>query len=268
MPTIETDTGAEITVHSQGNGPGLVLLHGGGVGFREYARPARAFAQHFTVHLYNRRGRPGAAPMDETYSIATDIADLAAVLRHTGARDIFGHSGGGFVALRAALTLPLRKIAVYDPAIPTPGRLPPAQLNALETAVTIGNYPLAIATMFRIANPHAAASKMPLSWHTLMAKAFLSTPLGHRFAEVMPTIPRELNELAAHAGPPSDYAPITAEVLLAAGTRSPAHFAQDCHAVAAEIPHARSITIPGGTHNSANIARKPFMQPFLDFLST
>lgn len=25
--------------------------------------------------------------------------------------------------------------------------------------------------------------------------------------------------------------------------------------------------IPGGTHNSANIARKPFIQPFLDFFS-
>src|SRR5258706_16107655 len=118
VDTITTARGTAIPVHTQGTGPGLVVVHGGGVGLHEYRRLARALSDRFTVHLYNRRGRPGAAPMDaSTYTVDTDIDDLADVLDHTGARNVFGHSGGGFVALRAGLRLPLERIAVYDPGL-------------------------------------------------------------------------------------------------------------------------------------------------------
>ena len=103
-------------VRSIGDGPGVVILHGGGVAEREYHRLAQALSDRFSVHLYNRRGRSDSAPLDGTETVATDIGDLAAVLEHTGARSIFGHSGGGFVALQAGLRLPLERIAVYDPA--------------------------------------------------------------------------------------------------------------------------------------------------------
>jgi pimeloyl-ACP methyl ester carboxylesterase len=109
--------GAGIAVHSVGTGPGIVILHGGGVMERDYRRLAQALSDRFTVHLYNRRGRPDSAPLDGTETVTTDIDDLAAVLEHTGARNVFGHSGGGFVALRAGLSLPLERIAVYDPGV-------------------------------------------------------------------------------------------------------------------------------------------------------
>ena len=51
------------------------------------------------VHCYNRRGRAGSSPQPADYSAATEVADLATVLRETGASDVVAHSYGGFVAL-------------------------------------------------------------------------------------------------------------------------------------------------------------------------
>src|SRR3982751_4224316 len=111
---VRSGDGASIPVQTTGTGPGIVILHGGGVATRDYQRLAAALADRFTVHLYNRRGRPDTAPLTGTETVETDLVDLGAVLEHTGARSVFGHSGGGFVALRAGLSLPLERIAVYD----------------------------------------------------------------------------------------------------------------------------------------------------------
>ena len=55
---VTSGDGASISVYSTGAGPGIVILHGGGVAVRDYQRLATALSDRFTVHLYNRRGRP------------------------------------------------------------------------------------------------------------------------------------------------------------------------------------------------------------------
>ena len=61
--TTRSADGAAVHVHSLGTGPGVVLLHGGGIAGREYHRLARALAVRCTVHLYDRRGRAGSAAL-------------------------------------------------------------------------------------------------------------------------------------------------------------------------------------------------------------
>ena len=58
------------------------------------------------VHTYNRRGRAGSSGQGGDYSAATEVRDLAAVMRDTGSVDVVAHSYGGFVALQAARTSP------------------------------------------------------------------------------------------------------------------------------------------------------------------
>jgi pimeloyl-ACP methyl ester carboxylesterase len=131
--------GATLVVRSIGDGPGIVILHGGGLAERDYHRLAVALSDRFSVHLYNRRGRPDSRPLDGTETVETDIADLAAVLECTGASSIFGHSGGGFVALRAGRSLPLERIAVYDPGLSILGRPSFEFFDAFEKAVEQGD---------------------------------------------------------------------------------------------------------------------------------
>ncbi len=259
--------GAGIVVRSVGTGPGIVILHGGGVMERDYHRLARALSDQFTVHLYNRRGRPDSAPLDGTETVATDIGDLAAVLEHTGARSVFGHSGGGFVALRAGLSLPLERVAVYDPALSILGRPSSAFIDPFEEAVRAGDYARALTVMARETYPDDLAAKLPFGVALLMSRAFLHTPIGRRIGEVLPTAPPEIRRILAHDGPPTDYAGLTADVLLAAGSRSPRYFAQNCQAVADAIPRGRAVVIPRSSHNAANIAPESFVRPFATFFA-
>ena len=207
-------------VHSIGSGPGIVILHGGGVAERDYHRLAQALSDRFTVHLYNRRGRPDSRPLDGTETVATDIGDLAAVLEHTGARSIFGHSGGGFVALQAGLRLPLDRIAVYDPGLSILGRPSFAFFDEFEKLVQAGDYARAMTVMARAVHPDDPAAKLPFGVALLITRAFLHTPIGRRLAELLPTAPPEIRRIHDHDGPATDYAGITADVLLAAGSRS------------------------------------------------
>src|SRR6476619_6454727 len=135
LDRITSGDGAPIVVRSIGEGPGVVILHGGGVTERDYHRFAQALSNRFSVHLYNRRGRSDSAPLDGTETVETDINGLAAVLEHTGARSVFGHSGGAFVALQAGLRLPLDRIAAYDPGLSIDGRPSFAFFDEFERAV-------------------------------------------------------------------------------------------------------------------------------------
>jgi hypothetical protein len=100
-----------------------------------------------------------------------------------------------------------------------------------------------------------------------MSRAFLHTPIGRRMAELLPTTPPEVRRIHDHDGPASQYAGITADVLLAAGSGSPQYFTENCRAVADAIPRGRAIVIPRSSHNSANVARARFVEPFATFFA-
>ncbi|MFG2041786.1 alpha/beta fold hydrolase [Dactylosporangium sp. NPDC048998] len=265
--TIAGASGATIPVHTIGTGPGIVILHGGGVQASDYHRLARALSDRFTVHLYNRRGRPDTAPLDGTETVETDVGDLAAVLEHTGARSVFGHSGGGFVALRAGLSLPLERIAVYDPGLSILGRPSAAFIEPFEAYVREGDIARGLTVMVRDTYPDDFAARVPFGAALAMTRLFLRTPIGRRLAELAPTAPPEVRRIFEHDGPATDYAGITAEVLLAAGARGPVYFAQNCRAVADAVPRGRAIVIKGAAHNAANIARPSFVRPFAEFFA-
>jgi len=267
LDRITSADGATIAVRSIGDGPGVVILHGGGVAERDYHRLAKALSSRFSVHLYNRRGRSDSAPLDGTETVATDIGDLAAVLAHTGARSIFGHSGGGFVALQAGLSLPLDRIAVYDPGLSILGRPSFAFFEPFEKAVKAGDNARAMTIMARGVYPDDPASKLPFGVGLQITRAFMHTPIGRRLVDLLPTTPPEVRRIHDHDGPATDYAGITADVLLAAGSGSPTYFAENCQAVADAIPRGRAIVIPRASHNAANVARDSFVTPFATFFA-
>lgn len=254
-------------VYSSGSGPGVVILHGGGASARDYRRLAAAFADRCTVHLYNRRGRQDTAALTGHETVQTDLADLAEVLEQTGARGVFGHSAGGFVALRAALSLPLERVAVYDPAVAIDGRPAGAFVEEFERLVGEGEHARAMTVMARASSPDGPGAKLPFGVALALSRLLLRTPIGKRFVDLMPTIAPEVRRIHAHDTPAAGYAGITAELLLAAGGRSPRHFRDNCAAIAGVTPRGRALVIPGASHNAANIARAGFVRPFRDFFA-
>lgn len=258
--------GRGITVTTFGTGPGLVVVHGGGVGAKDYFRLGRRLSDEFSVHVYDRRGRKDGRAVPSEYSLEADIDDLGAVLEATGSHAVFGHSYGAFVGLRAALVLPIAKLALYDPAVNVDNLFPTAFVEPFVAAIDVGDLPLAFAVMGEGLYGGGTASRLPLRVRTAMMRLFLRTPIGASIANLVPTVPQEIAASLAHQGPASEYRGIGADTLLAHGARGPQYYAPICAALAAQIPQARSFAVPRASHNAVNIARKGFAEPFREFL--
>lgn len=110
--------GGRIVGWLSGNGPALVLLHGG-PGLSEYLTGLAAeLAPAFTVFRYQQRGlEPSVTEGDR--SVEGHIADLVSVLDGLGWAKpwIVGHSWGGHLAMHFAVAHPERTAAlvVMDP---------------------------------------------------------------------------------------------------------------------------------------------------------
>lgn len=257
--------GAPIKVHRVGSGPGVVVLHGAGVSVRDYRRLAARLATRFSVYLYNRRGGPDAPALTGAETDRTDIDDLAAVLARTGARNLFGHSGGGFVALRAGLDLPLDRIATYDAAIALDNvNFPRGFLAPFDDAVAAGDLTEAFVQMGRI-HPDTAAAKMPHWLQAVGVRGYLHTAWGKQMQQLLPTLSPTVHRILEHQAPASAYAPIGAQVLLTYGSRSSRYFKDAAHLLAEELPRARYLEIPRASHNTANIAPTRLTDPLVDF---
>jgi pimeloyl-ACP methyl ester carboxylesterase len=267
MERIKARDGKHLTLHSTGDGAGIVVVHGGGVTIDVYRRLAAALAGRFTVHLYNRRGRADAPPRSQPYTPDEDIADLGAVLEHTGAANVIGHSSGGFIALQAALRLPIDRLALYDAAISIDGAIPTTWLDAARAAARAGDTARALALTSAGINTHLAASKLPTGVQVAICRLFLRTPIGRTMGDLLEMTLDESDQIRLHDGPAERWAGVTAEVLAACGAAGPPYYPQINAALARALPRARTLQIPRSGHDAINRARPRLVEPLAAFFA-
>jgi pimeloyl-ACP methyl ester carboxylesterase len=260
---VPTADGGAIQAQSFGQGPAVVVLHGGGVRAQDYRRFAVALATACTVVTYDRRPAAEQGSTDPE----TVFDDLRAVLAATGATRLFGHSIGGFLALDAARRMPLDAVAVYDPAVMVDDVYPVAFFEPFAQAVEAGDRARAIALAGQGLRAAGAASDLPFPVQLAFAELFLRTPIGRRMGEGLPEVVREDRLAIEAAGPASAFAGVPTRLLLAYGGRSPAYYRPTCERLAAAVPGARSLRLPRGSHNAPNVARPWFTAPFADFFA-
>jgi pimeloyl-ACP methyl ester carboxylesterase len=267
MERITARDGANIVLHSRGTGPGIVVVHGGGVTIDIYRRLAAALADRFTVHLFNRRGRGDAPPRSQPYAFEQDVDDLAVVLEHTGTGNVIGHSSGGFIALQAALRLPMDRLALYDAAISIDGIIPSAWLAPAREALGVGNTARALAITSAGINTHTAASKLPLGIQTAICRVFLRTPIGRTMGDLLSMTLDESDQIRMHDGPADQWAGVTAEVLLACGADGPPYYIEVNEALARVLPRSRTLRIPRSGHDAINRASPRIVDPLAAFFA-
>ncbi|MFC3502054.1 alpha/beta fold hydrolase [Micromonospora krabiensis] len=267
MERITARDGARLALHSTGAGPGIVVVHGGGVTIDVYQRLAARLADRFTVHLYNRRGRGDAPPRSEPYTLDQDIDDLAAVLEHTGARNVIGHSSGGLIALRAALRLPIDRLALYDAAVSVDGGFPTDWIESAREALRSGDTARGLAISAAAINPQMPGSRLPLAVQVALVRLFLRTPIGRTMGDLLPMTLDETEQVRRHDGPAEQWAGVTAEVLLACGADGPPYYVDLDEALARALPHARTVRIPRGGHDAINRAPRGLVDTFAAFFA-
>jgi pimeloyl-ACP methyl ester carboxylesterase len=258
-------SGDGVRVQSVGAGPGLVVVHGGGVTIGSYRRLADRLSDRFTVHLYNRRGRADAPPRQGPYDVREDVHDLGTVLDRTGAVHVLGHSGGAFVALTAAaLQLPIERLALYDPAISVDGLFPAGWLDSARTAARQGDTARAMALTSAGINTHSPVSTLPMVVQVGICRLFLRTPLGRSMGELLPMTLDESHAIWLADGPAARWAGVTADVLLVRGTAGPPYYEQINNALAAALPRARTLAVRCG-HDGINRAPARLVDPLAAF---
>ncbi|MFC6976978.1 alpha/beta fold hydrolase [Halomicroarcula sp. GCM10025709] len=116
MQTVTSADGTRIAFERHGEGPPLILLHGGSA--PQYWKPVvPRFAEDYTVIVPHRRG-VGESDDSAEYSLERGVADVRAVIDAVdGTPVLFGHSFGGLLAIEAARTASVAKLVAYEPAV-------------------------------------------------------------------------------------------------------------------------------------------------------
>ena len=258
MDTVISRDGTRIACKRAGEGPVLVLVHGTSGSRERWAPVLPSLQARFTVVTMDRRGR-GDSGDGAGYAHAREIEDVVAVVESCGEPvHLLGHSFGAICALEAALrTQQLRKLVLYEPPIPVAGPVfPDGTIARLEALLAGGDREAVLELFFREVNgmPPAAfaAFRATQAWPSRLAAAH--------------TLPREMRAVDAYRIDPVRLAGLALPCLLLLGGDSPPYFRAAVEALAAALPAARTVVLPGQRHVAMDTAPELFVREVAGFL--
>ncbi len=241
--------GAKISYLSMGSGPSVLVLPGALSMAADYAAFASALAEHFTVHIIERRGRGLSSPQGDDYSILKEREDVLALQQETGASLLVGHSFGGLVALEVARNNPLlTKIAVYEPGVSIDGSIPMHWMPGYEKKLAEKNYLDAFVEFSLAVGPERARNTSP--WlMKLLLPLFLNSHERKLMLGLLPENLREHQEVARLDSSYENYREIPADVLLMYGGKSNVTWVDmSMERLAAVLPRSETKEFPKLDH--------------------
>ena len=136
MPTTRSADGTLIAFETLGQGPPLLLVDGALChrGFGPMKEIAGLLKDHFTVYIYDRRGR-GESGDTAPWALDREVEDIEALLREAGGSAfVMGLSSGAALSLEAARRgAPIRRLALFEAPFVVDGTYPPIGLDYLPT---------------------------------------------------------------------------------------------------------------------------------------
>jgi pimeloyl-ACP methyl ester carboxylesterase len=253
-----SNDGTEIAGRVQGNGPPLVLVHGGlGDGEVSWFFMLPFLVEHFTCYLMSTRGR-GLSAGSADHSRERQFEDVAAYVESIDEpAAMFGHSSGALWALGGAALSPahVRALALYEP--PFPALLPSTsddQYTRIRAAVTDG----------RLADALQIATAEIIGLGAAEQALFSAPGVAERAQAALPMAVQELPELNR----PFEDAlleRLTMPVLVLQGERTRAEFKNAARLLAGRLEDARVAEIAGTGHVGPLTAPEPLAQELVGF---
>ncbi|WP_437954734.1 alpha/beta hydrolase [Sorangium sp. So ce119] len=244
--------GTRIGWERHGAGEPVLVLHGGARAARHYRALAAALAGRFSVLAVDRRGRGLSPSLGAWRGIDTEVEDVAAVMQATGATQIFGHSGGAMVALEAARRLPVRRLALYEPPVCLEKFLPLDWVPSFRAALDAGHSARAMAIFLRGLRM-GPPIELPVWLLAVLARVMLLGADGREMAELLHTVPRDLEAIGSLGTDIARYRDVRCTTLLLAGARSQAYLLQATAQLERTLPDVRRADIPGADHNAPDV---------------
>ena len=258
MKKVLSRDGTPIAFERFGAGPALILVDGAlcSRAFGPMPKLAPLLARHFTVYMYDRRGR-GESGDTKPYAKEREVEDIAALIREAGGSAfVVGLSSGAALALDAAASgLGITKLVVYEPPFVSDdfGHAAPnheAQLNRLIAAGRRGD---AVRYFMR------QMVGVPALFVAMMRVMF---GVWRKLEAVAHTLPYDAAVLGDFTVPRQRLAAITVPTLAINGEKTDVRLRHAVQAVAAAVPGAQRRTLKGQTHNVAPKALTPVLVEF------
>ncbi len=264
MSSIETFAsrdGVTIGCRTAGQGPPLLLAHGGGGDHSRWANITGELNDSFTTYAMDRRGRGASSDGTGKYAIESEFDDIVAVINAIGGPvDVLAHSFGAVCALEAALRTPhIRRLALYEPPLPVGVDFYPAGfVEHLGNLLEAGDRDGLVAAMFTQTGTResdlATLRGLPV-WHRRMAAAH--------------TIPREMQAISGIYQPDfGTFARVAAPVLLLVGSDSPQPLKLATDRLHKALPDVRKVVLDGQAHLAMDTAPEMFLREILTFFES
>ena len=256
IASITSKDGTTIGYRQLGHGPGVVLVQGTMGSAQNFMELAGALADSFTVYVPDRRGRGlSSLPYSPDYRIQNDVDDLEALLRQTGAQDVFGLSSGAIIALQAARTLTgIRKLAIFEPPLFIDGA-PIALVRRYEREMADGKVAAALITAMKAAQMGPAIFNVipgwllePLTNMAMSQEEKKGTGDYIPIRQLAPTLQYDFQVVLEISGHVDDFRSVNADVLLLGGSKSPAYLKSGLDTLEKVLPHATRVEFPGLGH--------------------
>jgi len=260
MSTTVSADGTKIAYTRAGSGPALVLVDGAMCyrGSSPNDALAKELAARFTVYTYDRRGR-GESTDTGPYAIEREVEDIAALVKEAGGEVfLFGISSGAALALEAARSLPVTKLALYEPPFvvdDTRPRVPADYPARLDAALAAGKPGKAV-KMFM-------TEGVGLSGATVALMRIM--PFWAKLKRVAPTLPYDTALVFDHQSGeplPAAWPEVKVPTLVADGGKSPDWMRHGVASLAKVLPSAEYRTLPGQTHIVKAAALAPVLTDF------
>ena len=219
----------------------------------------------WSVTVYDRRGKGNSSPVDDSYSIDTELDDLTMALRESRARHLFGHSLGGSVVLHGVQHLAesdgeLRALVpdtttVYDPAINIEGSVDTSWVPEFRKRVDAGQLGRAMSLVERNLGMSRALTRAP-TWMVAGVLAVATrTGLRGLTRSVFPAGAAELSEIFTVEATAAEFAGLPTRTTIMTGERSADYFQATALALAGAIPDSELLVSPKGIHGSVPIVK-------------
>ncbi|MFJ1707540.1 alpha/beta fold hydrolase [Kitasatospora sp. NPDC088346] len=237
--------GTLVTALDDGSGPALLLVHGGGEDPGSWDGVTAALVEDFRVVRINRRIYADGAPAaGAAHSCAVEAADVLAVAAALGQPALLvGHSSGAIAALEAALVDPsaFRGLFLYEPPVPSRSQVGGVAAVRATAALEAGDATGAVRIQLRdiVGLPAAQVE-------TLLRDPGTRRLLTRRAAAQAADI-RALDALGVGTG---RFTGLRLPATLLEGGQSPAHLRERLADLAAALPDAQVVTLPGCGHTA------------------
>lgn len=261
MNTVISKDGTSIVYEKSGTGERLILIDGA-LCYRSFG-PMSKFApilsKHFTVFMYDRRGR-GDSSDSPRYSPDREVEDIEALINEAGGSAfLLGLSSGAGLAIRAAEKgLKIKKMALYEPPFvwdKNSGKPAVDHEAALKEILATGNRGKAVKYFMvdMVGVPAIAAFIMQLM------------PMWKKLKGVAHTLPYDSAIMGNWSVPEEKVSSIKIPSLISGGGKSPATLRNPVELIAKLLPNGTLKILEGQTHNVSAEVLAPVL---IEYFST